>query len=158
MQVAGRQVVARNEHDRLLDYQPDRRKIGCGIIERFLMQRLVLRMGSRGAHHELIAVRCRLRDAVCADHAAGPADVLDDDLLAQDVRERLAQDSGDDIGRAAGRERNHHGHRPGWPVLRPGRYRMQSERKSDRRCFDEGWFAHGRLLSANPTMVGHGAP
>ena len=43
--------------------------------------------------------------------AAGAADVLDHQLLAERARHVLAEDAGDDVGRPAGRERHDHGDR-----------------------------------------------
>ena len=45
------------------------------------------------AEHELISIRRRLGDAGCADHAAGPADVLDNHLLLQGFKVRLLSDA-----------------------------------------------------------------
>ena len=42
-----------------------------------------------------------------SDHAAGAADVLDDDLLAERLRHAVLDDARDRIGRAAGRVRHH---------------------------------------------------
>ena len=54
-----------------------------------------------------VAVRRRARDAADRDAAAGAADVLDDDRLAEDRPHLLGHDARDDIGRAARRERHH---------------------------------------------------
>src|SRR6266508_2961066 len=70
---------------------------------------------------KLVAVRRRLDDARRAHHAAGAADILDDDLLTQDLGEPAPDNASEHIGTAAGSERNHHGQRPAWPVLFGGR-------------------------------------
>ena len=61
--------------------------------------------------------RC-FRDAVRSCHAAGAADVFDDDWLMKLGAQAVRDDTGDCVGRTAGGERRHHRHRPDWPVLR----------------------------------------
>ena len=74
-------------------------------------------MGADIAEHELIAVGRRLRYPGAPGHAAGAADVFDDDLLAQKLGKAGGEDASDRVCRTAGGERNDHGHRPGRPVL-----------------------------------------
>ena len=54
-----------------------------------------------------VAVGLRLGDAVGAERAAGPGDILDDDLLPQHRAHRLRHQARDRVGRPAGREGNH---------------------------------------------------
>src|SRR3982074_14113 len=56
---------------------------GDGVVERLLVERLVLREGVDPAEHELITAGRRLRHARGTGHAAGTADVLDDHLLTE---------------------------------------------------------------------------
>ena len=58
--------------------------------------------------------RDRLQGEVAA--AAGP--VFDDDRLPQPLRQPLADQAGDDVGRAAGADEDHDGDRPGRISLR----------------------------------------
>jgi len=118
LQIVGRQFVARDQQQRLLDHQRDRREVGRGVVERSFIERLILGEGVDAAEHELIAVGRRLGDTRDAGHAAGTADVLDDHLLAQHLRQARAENSRHGVGGAARRERHHHRDRPGRPVLR----------------------------------------
>ena len=54
-----------------------------------------------------IAVGRGTGGAAGSDHAAGAADVLDDELLAERLRHAVLDDARDRIGGAAGRERHH---------------------------------------------------
>ena len=54
-----------------------------------------------------IAVRLRLRDATGAQRAAGTADILDDDLLAEILRHGFRDEARHRVGRATGRKRHH---------------------------------------------------
>ena len=123
LEIVGRQRRARNHQHRQIDEQADRRKIGRGVVGRIFVERLVLGVGADIAQHELVAVRRGLRDARRAGHAAGAADVFDDDLLLQDLGKPRADDARDDVGGAAGRVGHDHGERPVGPALRRGRLR-----------------------------------
>jgi hypothetical protein len=120
----------------------DRREVRCGVVERIFVKRLILSKCIGAAEHELIAVGGGLRDPGSAGHAAGAADILDDHLLAQNLREALRQDASQDIEPAAGGRRNHHGQRPRRPLLRAGRCGCGQE------CGDHG----------NHSQVRHGSP
>ena len=65
-----------------------------------------------------MAVRLGLGDEVGADRAVGAGLVLDQDRLAEDVLELVGDQAADEIGRAAGREGDHHADRAGGEVLR----------------------------------------
>ena len=67
-----------------------------------------------------VAVRRRSRDRLGADIAAGARPVLDDELLAQALRQRLRHQARDDVGGVAGRKADDHVHRPGRIGLRFG--------------------------------------
>jgi hypothetical protein len=82
-QIVGRQIFAGEQHQRRLRDQHNGREVGCGIVERGFVERLICGVGADIAEHELIAVRRRLRHSRSAGHAARATDVLDDDLLAQ---------------------------------------------------------------------------
>ena len=97
--------------------------IACGVklhrpICSKLVRRVVLEVGiERGggglrahvADRDRVAVGRGLGDAGHARGAAGAADVLDHQLLAQRARHVLADDAGDDVGRPARGERHDHG-------------------------------------------------
>ena len=87
LQILDRQILARDQHDRLLADQRDRCEVGQGVVERMLVERLAIREGPRAAEYELITVGHGLRHAACARHAAGTANVFDDHLLTEDLRQ-----------------------------------------------------------------------
>ncbi len=66
-----------------------RREIGHHIVERMLVQRLVLRMGADAAENHRVAVGLGIGDALGAGHAAGAADVLDHHGLAEQFAHAL---------------------------------------------------------------------
>ena len=65
------------------------------------------------------AQTCLLYTSDAADVAAGPAAVLDDDLLAEPLRQPLADKTRDDISPASRRETDDDAHRPRRIGLRP---------------------------------------
>ena len=94
---------------------PAARPIGSEILGRIVFQVGVERrrgaVGAHVAHHDGVAVRLGLSRAGDAGGAAGAGHVLDHDLLAERARHVIADDAGDDVGRAAGREGHDHGDR-----------------------------------------------
>src|SRR5262245_26323587 len=91
-------------------------------------------MGALVAQKENRAVGWRLGHALGAARAAGAADVLDDDLMTECFGQALGEDAAHQIDRATGRERHHHGDRPGRPglcVCRPGQ-QARERRRDDR--------------------------
>ena len=134
LEVLGRQILAHGQHDRHLGEQRDRREIGLRIVERLLVERLALGMGADGAEHEGVAVGLGIGDALGAGHAAGAADVLDHDLLAENFAHARADHAAEHVGRAAGGERNDHGHRPGRDNPARRRARGQRNKASERRA------------------------
>ena len=101
-----------------------------GLLE----QRLVLRLRADGALQEGVAVGCGLGDAIGAVHAAGAADIFDDDRLAQNLTHALREQPRHHVVGAAGRERVDHGERVGRPFLGFGaaRGRERGRDKQDR--------------------------
>ncbi len=117
--LAGKSLRTRQELD-VLDHHRDRREIGDRVVERLLVEHLAEGVRALVAEQEHRAVGRRLGDARGAVHAAGAADILDDHLLAEPLGQLLRHQAADEIDRAAGRERHHHGDRPRRPVLRDG--------------------------------------
>ena len=74
----------------------------------------------RHREKQQVPVRGRAHDSFRADIAAGTWPVVDDELLAQPLRQPLTQHACDDVGRAAGRNLNDQAHRPRRIRLRPG--------------------------------------
>jgi hypothetical protein len=106
--------------------------IGRGIVERKPEKRLAVGVSAGAAEHELIAVRRSLCHAGRPGHTPRAADILDDHLLAQELREARREYSTQHINPAARRQRNDHGHRSRRPVLRRGKLRGDGDyRKAD---------------------------
>ena len=84
----------------------DRREVLDGVVGEVVHQARVDDM-VRGVEQQRVAVRRRARHDGRADVAAGPAAVLDHHGLAPALRELLAEDAAEGIGRSAGRERHH---------------------------------------------------
>jgi electron transfer flavoprotein alpha subunit len=64
--------------------------------------------GADRANQQRVAVGIGLRDGVRADVAAGAAAVVDDEVVAERLREPVADVAREDVGRAAGREGHDH--------------------------------------------------
>jgi hypothetical protein len=137
-QVVGRQILAREQQQRRLGHEQDRRKVGRGIVERRFVERLVRGVRAHVSEHELIAVRRGPRDARAAQHPASAADVLDDHFLAERLRDARGEDAADRVGRPAGGEWHHHRDRAGRPVIRHGERRAQKKR-ADRGRRSRNW-------------------
>ena len=138
LQVAGGKIRARHQHQRLIHDQHHRREIGHGVVQRRLVERLVLGVRADVAEHELVAVGRRLRDAVRPGHAAGAADVFHDDGLVKLGAQAVGDDAGDGVGRSAGAERRNHGDRPVRPVLRLRRMCGGNQARKNSRSSGEG--------------------
>ena len=63
----------------------------------------------RGHEQKRVAVRRRARDRLQGKIAAAARPVFDDDRLAEPLRQPLADQARDDVGRAAGADENHNG-------------------------------------------------
>ena len=74
--------------------------------------------GRQRHDQERVAVLRRVGDDLGANHAAGAAAIVDDDLLAEPLAEMLRDDAGDDVVDAAGRKRHDQPHRPVRVILR----------------------------------------
>ena len=79
----------------------DRRDVADEIEIELVVERRVDRVG-RTDQEERIAVRRRTHDRLGGDIAAGARPVLDDELLAEPLRQPLTDQARDDVGRAAG--------------------------------------------------------
>jgi hypothetical protein len=132
LKVARREVLASDQHHRLLGEQCDRCEIGSGVVGKLLIERRVIGLSTDAAEQEHITVRCGLCDAIGADNARRPTDVFDNYLLAQGFAQPLRKDSTHDIESAARGERHHHGHWSRRPFLRPGGCVHGREGRKDR--------------------------
>ncbi len=72
----------------------------------------------RADHQQRVAVGRRVHDRFGGDVAAGAGAVLDDELLAEPVRQPLRHQPRHDVERAAGGEPDDYPHRPRWIRLR----------------------------------------
>ena len=135
LEIVHRQVLAGDQDAGRFRDQSDRLEIGRGIVERLLVEALVVGVGTGIADQERVAVRRRLGDALAAGHAGRRADVFHDDRLAEQFAHALCLDARADVDPAAGRKRHHQGHGPGGPILRLGigRERKQYRRSGDHR-------------------------
>jgi hypothetical protein len=82
----------------------------------------------RGNLQQCVAVGRRARHRLQREIAAAARSVVDDDRLAQPLREPLTDQPRNDVGRAAGADEHDHGHRPCRPSLREGRARQRRQR------------------------------
>ena len=98
LKIVGREILARDQDKRLIRHQSHRREVGRRVIEWSLVKRLVLGVGPDIAEHELIAVWCCFCHAVGARHAAGAADVFDDDGLMKLAAQPISDDARDGVG------------------------------------------------------------
>jgi hypothetical protein len=128
LEIARRQVLARDQRDRRLGDQRDRRKIGRGVVGRLLVERLVVGMRADAADPHGVAVGPGIGDALGTVHTAGAADVLDDDLLAQNFAHALRHEAAEHVLRSTGGEGNNHRDGSRRIRLRP------SEARDDREC------------------------
>src|SRR5262249_6662587 len=131
-QVAGGQIIACDQQERVLDYECDRLEVGHSVVGRIPVKRLALRKGVGAAENELIAIRRRPCHAVGAGYAAPSANAFDDHLLTQKLGEARAKDSRQNVGSAAGGEGHHHGRRTRRISLRPSETRGGRQRGSAR--------------------------
>src|SRR5437667_7898402 len=104
---------------------------GCNVAEEveieFLVKRRIDR--GRGADQEQgVSVRRRIHDQLRTNIAAGSWPVLDDKLLAETLRQPLADQTSADVGRSAGGKWDDDAHRPGRVGLRPSEARQGRQR------------------------------
>src|SRR5262245_36390325 len=93
------------------------------VGERFVERR---RRRMRGRRHEQrVAVGRRLRRLARAEYAAGAADILDDHRLTEPLAQWLRDQPRNDVGRAAGHERNDQRDRTRRPTLSGGGARQE---------------------------------
>ena len=95
---------------------------GCDVAEevetKFLVKRRIDR-GRRADQEECVSVRRRIHDHLRTNIAAGSRPVLDDKLLAETLRQPLADQTSDDVGRSAGGKWDDDAHRPRRIGFRP---------------------------------------
>jgi hypothetical protein len=104
-------------HARHADNAGDRSNIANKIVIELIVQRRVDRVVAAG-HEQRIAVRRCAHDRLGADIAAGSRSVLDDEWLAEALRQPLSHQARDGVGRTASGEWRDQTHRPRWIGLR----------------------------------------
>src|ERR1041384_7452547 len=95
-----------------------------GAISRMKSKLIGVERGiDRIRRHDLqqrVAIGRRLGDHLGADVAAGARAILDDELLAEALRQPLTHQARLDVGGPSGRKADDDAHRPRWIGLRPG--------------------------------------
>jgi hypothetical protein len=95
-----------------------RREIFHRVVGHVLVQAGIDGVGGHGGEQQRVAVGRPLGDELGADIAAGAGPVLDHEGLAQNFSHLRRHDAADNVGRAAGGERNDHLHRVRWKIIR----------------------------------------
>ena len=101
---------------------------GVDDMARILGQQLATSLG------KAIVIDNRAGGEPGADHAAGAAAIVDDDRLAQRMRQPVGDDARHRVDAAAGRERHDQRDRTGGIALRAGAERRQQKRDGARRA------------------------
>ena len=106
-------------HDKgAADDARDRRDVADEIEIELVVERRVDRV-RRTDQEERVAVRRRTHDRLGGDIAAGARPVLDDEWLAEPLRQPLTHQAREDVVRAAGGKADDDAHRPRRIGLRP---------------------------------------
>ena len=100
------------EHRRRAHRDRDRIEVRGGVIGDVLVQRGINDV-VRAIDENGVAVGCRLRGATRPNISARAGDILDIKLRPQLLGELLRHQASEYVGRAGGRERHDHPHRPG---------------------------------------------
>ena len=124
-QILGRKVLSCDNDGRRMGGEADRLEIPLRVVFQVRREHRRRDMRSHAARQQGVAVCRRRRDAGAAQCAAGAADILDHQRLAQRLGHGFGHDARDDIARAAGRERYHHGDLPRRIALRRGEHRCR---------------------------------
>src|SRR6516162_2217907 len=109
----------------------DRHDVADEIEIELVVERRVEHVG-QGGHEQRVAVRRSMHDGFGRDVAACPGPVVDDERLAESIRQLLTQQPRDDVGRAAGRKTDENAHRPRRIGLRPSETQNGRQRGSAR--------------------------
>src|SRR5665213_1713931 len=107
LDVVGREIRPRHDHQAGSRYLADRRKRGQHVVRHLLGGDGGDNL-ARGHDSDRVTVGRGARDIVVAQDATGARFVFDDDGLAELGLHRIRQDAADDVGAAAGPERDDH--------------------------------------------------
>ena len=148
LQIAHRQILAREDNDRHFRNQCDRREVGHGIVGRMIIEPLVLRVGAYRTDPYRVTVGPGVREPLHAGHAARAGDVLDDDGLPKDFPHALGKEPAEQIGGPTCSEGDDHCDGPRRIALGGGgAAKHQHERKRD----DFGFHEINSLAGCNRT-------
>ena len=106
------------------DQARDRRDVANEIEIEFVVKRRIDRV-RRTDQEQRVAVRSRAHDRLGGDIAACARPVLDDELLAEPLRQPLTDQTREDVVRAAGGKADDDAHRPRRIGLRPSEARSR---------------------------------
>jgi hypothetical protein len=134
-----------DQHDRHRGNHRHRSKGFSGIEWQLLVEGAVDGQRRRRGQQQGVAIGLRARDRLGADIAAGPATVLDQEILAVPLGQLLRDDTGDDVVGAAGRERHDDLDGPGGIILRTCNAGEQNGRTSGQKGASHNP-AHGHFL------------
>src|SRR5262249_32303906 len=109
----------------------DRRDVAHEIEFQIRVERRVHRIG-RNRHEDRVTVRRGPYNVFGGGVAAEARRVLDQEWLAEPLRQPLAREATDDVGSTAGWKRDDQIDRTGWITLRPCNLRQGRQRGSDR--------------------------
>ena len=125
---------------------PDRREVADRVVWQVFVQSGIDGIGGHRRHQQRVTVGVGLCDRVGADIAAGTDPVLDHELLSQQFSHLRSHNAPDDVGRAAGSERNNHLHWPRWIIIRGLHARAHARQR------------HYRDAGRQSTMLAHEIP
>ena len=113
-----RKLGTHNQQIRQMHKQRNGLKVPLNIIRQLGVKEPVDHVAAQGPQQQRVTIGRRLSHHPGADTAAGTRPVLDHERNAELCLHVLLQDACEQVGRAAGGERHHDGHRPLRPVLR----------------------------------------
>ncbi len=142
----GGKIIARGDHRRGVRGEADRLEVLRGIVFEIRREHRRGHVRSHAAGEQGVAVRRCGGDARAAERAAGAADILDHQLVAERPAHMVGDDARHHVARPAGRERHHHGDGARRIALCRSRYR----RGRQEACCDK------RNRQGNGTL--HGTP
>src|SRR5215831_9662354 len=127
----------------------DRRDVTDEIEIQLVVERSVDRL-CRTDREQRVAVGGRAHDGLGGDVGTAARPVLDDEWLAETLRQPLSHEACDDVTGTASRKADDDAHRPRWIGLRPSNMRHGRERGSARGQMQE--CAAGKFHSALPAF------
>ena len=112
LQIIRRKLLFAHDHDGQAGDQADRREIDFRVVGEAGIERDGCCVRSHIAQFKRVAIGVGTHRPHGAGGAAGPDDILDDELLPERARHVLAENPGNDVGRPAGAKRHDDGDGP----------------------------------------------